>query len=357
MKALVLDPETPFSDVPRSDTLFGAACWGIRHARGEEALEAFLAAFADGDPPFRLSSALPVLDAADPDPTYLFPKPLLPGAEPGDEPEPPEGREAWRDLAYLPKPVFEQFATGAWTRRDFVDRLASDDPVVVDGTRYVVPEPADAFLLPAGRVDNADTESGTGSEADDDQSAPADSPVPFQRGERLRNAVNRLTNSTEGQLFTEERVHFAADAGLAVLVRGDVAAVAEGLAVIQDRGIGGNRTVGNGQYTLDGVRDVDLPDPDARYACTLSLCIPRPEMLSDVADEGFYDLETRKGVVEHSHASPDGIWKRRVLALAEGSLLPALGRVGYNPVVADHFEHGVQQYGHAFPVGMRAVEA
>ena len=46
------------------------------------------------------------------------------------------------------------------------------------------------------------------------------------------------------------------------------------------------------------------------------------------------------------------IWKRRVLALVERSVLSWLGAIyGYNTVVADHFEHGVQQDGDAMPVG------
>jgi CRISPR/Cas system CSM-associated protein Csm4 (group 5 of RAMP superfamily) len=89
--------------------------------------------------------------------------------------------------------------------------------------------------------------------------------------------------------------------------------------------------------------------------CTLSLTIPKPGELADVA-EGRYEVVSRKGVIENQMASPDDIWKRRVLALAEGSIIPASeGPYAHNPVVADHFEHGVQQYGYGFPVGMAGM--
>ena len=363
MKALVLDPTSPFSEVPRSDTLFGAICWGIRRARGEEQLEEYLAAFADGQPPFTISSAVPVLDPSDP--TYLLPKPRLPGVA-GDG-ELPDARlralRTWNRLDYLPASVFANLATGNWSRSDVLDDLergeadgAIDAPraVEVDGTRYVR---VDEFLLPAAYDTSASSETGEDEESGESGGTSVTPPPrPYESGDRLRNAVNRVTSSTDGQLFTEQRIHVREDAGFGVLARGDVAAVAEGLAVLQDRGIGGNKSVGNGQFRMRGVLDVDLPDPEAEHACTLSLCVPREAELGAVASSGYYEVETRKGVVADAAGPKDGIWKRRVLALAEGSLLPTDEVEGHNPVVADRFEHGVQQYGHAFDVGMMAVE-
>jgi CRISPR-associated protein Csm4 len=346
MKALALDPVGPFAAVPRSDTLFGALCWGIRRVHGEETLEDYLAQFADAsadedaDPPFLISSAVPTIDRGSgggsggrDGRTYLLPRPRLPAAaSTRDDPsrERIDALRAWERTEYLPHPLFADLLAGDRTIEDVLDGFEAGR-ITVDGRDFVRREEC---LLSA-----------------DDPSRP------FEPGERTRNAVNRLTGATDGQVFHRERVHFAPDAGLAVFATGDVAAVAEGLAAIQDRGIGGGRSVGNGQFELDGIRDLDLPVADEAddRICTLSLCVPAPDELETVVDRGRYAVETRKGVVENSLASPDGIWKRRVLALAEGSILPAVdggGPPGHNPVVADHFEHGVQQYGYALGVGM-----
>lgn len=356
MKAVILNPETPFREMPRSDTLFGAICWGLRESRGEAELEDYLAAFADGEPPFTISSAVPVLEQDRRH--YLLPKPRLPGPDLDEEGEGDtediqsltetrlEALQTWKRLEYLPDTVFRRLARGEWTKADVLDRLEADRFTVSDST-YAR---RDEFLLPVG--DRASD----GGDSERPDRPPVRPRRPYEREARTRSAINRLTSSTDGRLFQSERVQFRDRTRLAVLARGDVTAVAEGLALIQDRGIGGGRSVGNGQYRIEEITAPEFPDPDAAHVCTLSLCVPRAAELKAFTSEGYYEVETRKGVVENDLASPDRVWKRRVLALAEGSVLPASdGPYAHNPVVADHFEHGVQQYGYAFPVGLRAV--
>lgn len=358
MKAVVLDPATPFREIPRSDTLFGAICWGLRDSRGEAELEDFLASFADGDPPFTISSAVPVVEHERRH--YLLPKPRLPGPrlDTDDEHESGgaqrlsetrlEALQTWKRLEYLPDTVFGRLARGDWTKADVLDRLEADQFTVGDHTY----ERCDEFLLPVKDEASADSDSDPAA-ADTSADAP---PRPYEREPRTRSAINRLTSSTDGRLFQTERVQFHDRTQLAILARGETEAVVEGLALIQDRGIGGGRSIGNGQYRIEEDVIPNLPNPDADRVCTLSLCIPRAGELEAFTSEGYYEVETRKGVLETERAAHGGVWKRRVLALAEGSILPASdGPYAHNPVVADHFEHGVQQYGYAFPVGLRVA--
>jgi CRISPR-associated protein Csm4 len=329
MKSIQLSPEGPFSEIPRSDTLFGAICWGIRHSQGEETLEAVLARFADGDPPFLVSSAFPTVTHPDSgERLHLLPKPRLPGPRSSDEEasdERIEALQAWKRIEYIPATLFAELARGERSGSDVVDGLEAS-AVDIDGQTY---ERDWEFLLPA------ESESGR----------------PYETETRVRNAVNRLTGATGGNLFERESVFFAEGAGLHVCVEGAIDIVVEALAMLQDRGIGGGKSVGQGQFRLEGVEEVGrFPEAaDAESFCTLSLCIPQSDRLAELVRDGYYSVETRKGVVGKSGSD---IWKRRVLALAEGSVLPRLGAIhGHNPVVADHFEHGVQQYGYALPVG------
>ncbi len=55
----------------QSDTLFGELCWALRYEEGEERLQAFLAPFLSGRPPFVLSNGFP---------GELMPRPVLPPA-------------------------------------------------------------------------------------------------------------------------------------------------------------------------------------------------------------------------------------------------------------------------------------
>jgi CRISPR-associated protein Csm4 len=341
MKTLVIEPQSPFSEIPRSDTLFGAICWGIRLSRGEDALEDILARFAKRDPPFLVSSAFPRLDRDDSEAVSLLAKPMLPDMRAGTDSASEariEALGAWKRVEYVPAALFRALVTGELSSDDLLGGLEGGT-LVLDGRAY---ERRGRFVLPAA---DADT---------DESGSPRE---PYQRAEQTRNAINRLTGSTDGNLYHRERVFFAANAGLHILVEGEVDLVAESLALLQDRGIGGGRSIGNGQFRLGGIEEIEgieSPAAGTERCCTLSLCVPRPEEIASFFDEGFYKVVTRQGVVENSLASPEGIWKRRVLALAEGSVLPWRGGPqGHNPIVADHFEHGVQQFGYALPVSVK----
>ena len=334
MRTAILKPDGPFTKRPRSDTLFGAVCWGIRLTRGEDALEELLLQFADDDPPFRLSSAYPVLaPASRSERVHLLPRPLVPMQSVADDEATEriiEALQRWQRLQYIPEDLFRKLAEGGVTKSDVVIPFADgDDTVTIDGTAYAI---KDEFLLP--------------------DSYELDRP-PFVTGERTRNAVNRLSNSTEGQLFHDRSFHVVDGAALHVVIEGDIETALTGLAAIQDHGIGGDKSVGKGTYTLGELGEPGLTPAQTGPSCTLSLCIPRDAVLDTVATSGYYDVETRKGVLESSLVSGTDIWKKQVLALAEGAILPEFdGHIGYNPVVADRFEHGVQQYGYELPVAI-----
>lgn len=356
MDSVVLSPDGPFSEIPRSDTLFGAICWGLRDLHGNGFLEDVLAQFKARNPPFRISSAFPAF--IENDHTLLLAKPRLPRLQAGCEEmtdERLDALKAWQKIEYIPADLFSMIAQGTFAEGKLLDGF--------DGTTLTVGDhqydQKNSVLVPA------DTES----------------EQPFQTTERTRNAVNRLTGSTDGSLFHRDAVFFPDNGGLHVCVDGDVDLVLDGLSVAQDRGIGGDRSVGHGQFRIEGVDSVDVPEPTDEWVCSLSLCIPHPEEMETFLSEGYYELEPRKGVVENSLTSPEDIWKKRVLTLAEGSILPRKQEsserdrrdtpsdasrggdsgiattpvkhtYGYNPIVADHFEHGVHQYGYALPVGM-----
>lgn len=293
MKTIQLAPDGSFSEIPRSDTLFGAICWGIRTAQGEESLENLLARFAEDDPPFLISSAFPTVKRDDGERLHLLPKPRLPGPRSDGETasdERVEALRAWNRIEYIPASLFALLATGERSKGDVIDGLEASE-VVIDGRTY---QRAREFLLPT------------------------ESERPYETKTRVRNAVNRLTGATEGNLFERESVFFEEGTGLHVCVEGDIDTVVEALAMLQDRGIGGGKSIGQGQFQLDGVEEVGVfPGTGAEWFCTLSLCVPNPDRLDQLVSRGAYAVETRKGVVGDA-AGTSNVWKRRVLALVEG---------------------------------------
>ena len=71
-----LRPHSSFlrSQPPRSDTLFGAMCWGYRVLFGNDALEEVLAQFRDTSVPFLISSMFRYI-GQDGEKEHIFPKP------------------------------------------------------------------------------------------------------------------------------------------------------------------------------------------------------------------------------------------------------------------------------------------
>jgi len=323
MEALKLEPRGPFREVPRSDTLFGAICWGIRRSDGNDELEGVLSRFAEGNPPFVVSSAFPYLNGGS---ELLLPKIVtsLPSIEVSDK-EDIEAVKRMKRTRYLPSEVFSKLSKGDLSQDELFEAYKGE--VSIDGEDYRL---SSGFLLPDGGRE------------------------PYSAYETPGISVNRLTSSTDGALFHRRGVRFSEGSGLYLLADGETGYVKRGLSAMQDEGIGGGGSVGKGHYSFEGsagtTPDIEVGS-DGSF-CTLSLCVPSDDEIEEFFEQGYYRTETRKGVVENSFASPENVWKRKVLAISEGSVLPSVSedRHGHNPVVADHFENGVQHYGYAFPV-------
>lgn len=356
MRTAILQPDAPLSEIPRSDTIFGAVCWGIRLSEGEERLEEVLQRFADDDPPFQLSSAYPVVAPEDEKRrTHLLPRPTIPMQSAIDT----IGKKAqidafkrWQRLNYIPESLFHKIVSGEVPQKKIIDIFSNTGlTITVDGLSY---RRAGQFLLPdfdysTHQFQAFDVQERQGERAERESTDWR----PFRSAERMRNAVNRLSNGTEGQLFNSRSVHVADGSAIYIAINGDINLVLTGLATIQDHGIGGDKSVGKGTFELGMLDEIELPSADKEYFCTLSLCIPRESALEQSFTEGFYNVETRKGVLESSLVDGTDIWKKKVLTVTEGSILPATDKyIGHNPIVADRFEHGVQQFGYELPVGV-----
>jgi CRISPR-associated protein Csm4 len=124
-----------------------------------------------------------------------------------------------------------------------------------------------------------------------------------------------------------------------------------------DRGIGGERSVGYGQFHLDAASfDLALPKAGGPSFLTLSRYVPHAsELPGALAPGAAYGLTAVSGWLE----SPAGAARRRrsLRMLVEGSVLRAEGRDGpYGCLVdvapAGWDAHPVWRYGYACPVGV-----
>lgn len=333
MKAVYLKPRGSFkADRITSDTLFGALCWGIRHLHGRNTLEDILSQFKEGTPPFLLTSTYPYQDNGSK--THYLPRPKTQPLR--ITPESREEIEKLKNLKkinFLPLELFERYAEGRLTDQDLYDAINTKGTAPTyshNGKKYTLRDDA---LVENGAL--------------------------FTRKEIPRNAINRLNNATEGNLFYNRETFLSKDAGLYFLLDAkDTKTIASALGFLNDRGIGGDISVGKGSFEITAPQDFSLQVTDGDAFTTLSLYHPTKTELTHFSqnkNRTWYTLERRKGKIESSFVQVDNVWKDTTYMFTEGSVFPTIDNqeaYGKNPIVKETpFE--VQQYGYAFPINIK----
>lgn len=308
LKVIRLRPESAFRTDLRSDTLWGLICWGIRAVYGNERLEAFLNGYKQGEPPLLLSSAFPYAQDENGRIEYLLPKPLfLPQVEGMRKATSLEerkaeatGRKKLKKIKWLPKPHFEKLLAAPDKRR---------------ALQTVVEELEQAEERFSVRILSE---------------------------ERVHIGVNRLTGGTkmesgaglvfhaeEKQVIAEKRhkgkvlpleaglyfIYSAADPDTEKMMLG-------ALRFMAHIGLGGNRSIGKGKFTVLAPEPFELKLPaQANALVTLSLCHPTGEDVQQMqahAEVTAYELEMRQGEAGFLYNAT----KEGLPCLREGSVLP-----------------------------------
>lgn len=177
------------------------------------------------------------------------------------------------------------------------------------------------------------------------------------------NSINRLSSSTEGNLFFRSVYQHTKNTKLYFLLdakNDDMEdKVVNGLRFIEDKGLGGGSSTGHGDFEIEDVRDfdeLDIPRSSEKFM-SLSLYIPKEdewEYFTENSKDMSYELVKRKGIVEEAFSSFNNPWKKTVFMFKPGSIFPKKKEsenYGQNPIVnSDDFD--VQQYGYAFDIGV-----
>ncbi len=352
------------------DTIFAAlvVAWRLQ---GQDP-GAFVAPFQDGDPPFLLSSAFPFAGGV-----RFYPMPVDRSRlfSPQAWPRIQERGKAVKRIRYLSEGLVRRAVAGELLDDLLFPQRAEDDPqdqapgvALQGGVLWLTREEAE-------RLPDRLRREGT-------RLRPLRSLrhlAVWEESRVPRVTVDRVSSASN--IFHVGRVRFAPGCGLWFGVhwrRPDVSvedtnlsyrdALARCLALLQDNGLGGERTSGYGQFRLDDAQAVvPLPDPSpGGPAWLLSRYLPGPNDLPGVLDNpnAAYDLVTVRGWVQ-SHEVRDQR-RKAITLIAEGSLVawpdaPVAGSLAdLRPTYDDHsaagLPHPVYRYGLALGLGLPAKE-
>jgi len=350
---IYLKPRSSYRPAMRSDTLWGAICWGMKMLYGEKlsdkeleeeklsgeeldkkTLEDFIKSYTTVEPvraskPIYISSAFPYLE------------------------------KGGKKELYLPRPLLrlkqEEFVTGD-TFQETIQQSRTK--------KNSNPSP----LMTLSEFKAGDWEP---TETNTKQVRPKVSVDPM-----THNTINRLTGSTlsrdgRGQLFhTEERRVYPVwpkseeekgneKAGLYFLAQGDMDTLEAILRLLQHYGIGGDRSSGKGRFDITLAKEpISIPEPnDANAQVSLSLYHPKQSELQQYENEPSTSPLQYKTIVRQGWKAAS--LKKPTLYFEEGSVFPLVdgqqpNRLGKNAYGGKHEAgHHITQYGFGFMINVK----
>ncbi|WP_457635359.1 type III-A CRISPR-associated RAMP protein Csm4 [Persephonella sp.] len=300
-----ITPSSLFRDLPSSYTIFGAVSWGYLLLFGEDKLNKLLDRFSNGDIPFLVSSVLPRKKDK-----YYFPKPNLKAKR---EKKSSADYKRLKKIRYIELSIF----------KDVLD----------------------------GKIKN-ELELNKELEKQNQISLFDKTAVPHAVIDRIRG-----TTRETGGLYFEEVISLKEGFILFLFfdetIKNEIRAV---LHLLQDIGLGGNRSIGYGRAIFGEFKEFKSLEPylinRSNRFITLSPLIPEKDTY-DLSDS-YYDYFTFRGAVDNNYGFKNvDIWKDKVIYLKEGSTLKAKnGKDIYGQFYKAKEINGkeIYQYGLAFPL-------
>lgn len=342
-----LTPLSPFHGFPSSDTLFGAICWGIKRIYDESKLTEILEGFQE-KPRFVLTSSFSYVECNG-NPISFYPKPITPGLSASDIEYIAQNKrdkkekvelitqyKKFKKTEYVSQSIFEKILKGISEKELFLAYHKNKEIVYVRNLLMSAKEYEDfKTMTPLFQKDGE----------------------LFKKDIVQKNAIDRLTMSTgeEGQTFYQEEYFTNPAFKLHFLIKtDDINFFKSVFRYLEDKGIGGNRSVGKGRFRIDLLNTVSMGNDTACNFITLSRYIPDIDEINLESKSMYYEIfPYRSKVDSEAEFKGEDIWKSRVMYLKEGSCLEAKGKkefYGKIPVVKEINGQKIYQNGLAFPV-------
>lgn len=319
-------------NLPRSDTLFGAICWGLKILFSENDLQKFLEIIQKDPLIFLISSAFPFI-VKNSFVKHFFPKPYLIPLPTQSTKDSYKIAKKFNKAIYVDELLFQEIIDNGYNNQDLFEKLVKGELSLSQDNKILSKE--------------------------------KDLTIPIKSETIPGNAVDRLQGGTiEGKLYHTNELFFNKDSGLFIMLKVSDELVNKIIAIFRyygEKGLGGDSSVGKGTYTLEIKEGFPITEnTNGKRWINLSLYYPTNEewqYYQANQDDVWYSITKRKGKVESSYSPTLDIWKKSVLMIEEGSTFPVInGKTTYGtlPVVKEISDnYNVLQYGLAFTFRMR----
>jgi CRISPR-associated protein Csm4 len=258
------------STIYHSDTLFSALILNLAKISSDAFVEDMMKEFSAGKPPFIITSAFPFAGAVS-----FFPLPMnVADIKSKDKGKHASSAKDLKKISFVSEEIFRKFLVDRSVIQDFL----TDENILKGGLLISVEEKQ---KLPT------EIEDGTVNIFDTHEKRP-------------RVTIDRKMNKSN--LYFTGSVRFAPECGLWFGVKWQKADsrwknyLPLLLTVLEDEGIGGERSSGFGQVKITSWQDITLPDAAAKSWVTLSRYLPKSEELAALTDgSARYKIDTVGG--------------------------------------------------------------
>ena len=336
-----LKPKGIIKDIPSSDTIFGAICWGIYIIYGEKKLTEILNNFDGSDKKFIPSSAFPLLNSEN-DFIYCLPKPIIPD---------PEIKEM-EEIAQRLKPTIIQKAgikieeenSSQYSKRVVISQYKS-----FNKAKYLS-ESLFIRLIKGEKLNNLYQEYLKEElkiiQNDILLTSEEFNKIPRKKILELktsaRNKIDRLSFATVpgGEVYYEREIYFDCETFYLYffLLTEDINFFIPIFRWLSDTGIGGNRTVGRGHYDIleKEIKEFSLPKVNnSNIFISLSKYLPADNEIDWQSEKNYYKLIPYQPCFDTMFFKGGGFIKKRITYLEEGSIF--------------HTKEKKQYYGRLYP--------
>lgn len=305
MISVYLKPNSVFPDALPSNTIFGAMCKAMAELGMDvdDLIEVFTKR-----PPFLLSSAFPFVDSSDLH--HFLPKPITKPARIDIEKHFDDAK-VYKKARYIHQTIFNKWVKGETDEEEIIKSFSEYNQK--HGLLYEKEIDIDFAIeqieIPHNRIDRLSSES---------------KEFYFTTGKIFKNAGLYFIIKFNDESYRED--------------------VLSALRFLQDRGFGGGISRGYGGAKIE-IKDLDfIEESRKKYLMTLSRYIAVE--FSEFKDDVWYELVTVRG------RSGDGVMKKEVKMLSEGSVFPDIGKEVYGRIEEVRDDIPAVEYGLAFPVGI-----